>query len=136
MQGLPRGWRTWKFWATALPSVVALVGALKGVIPPDAYTIITSILNSFYNLARGFDKQESDQNPNVMTTTELWTTIGLQVSSALVQMQHGGIDNAWISATSAAIGSFLASRKMAAQTVIVPPPPKEDSSGEDDRSAA
>jgi len=62
MNGTKPGYLTTEFWVTALTNLIAVVGALKGIIPGNVATIALTVLNSVYAIVRTFVKT-SDPTP-------------------------------------------------------------------------
>lgn len=50
------GWKTTEFWMAVATNVIAVVGTLKGVIPPDHASLIIAIANAVYGIARAITK--------------------------------------------------------------------------------
>lgn len=64
------GYKTSEFYLTLLTNVVALIGALKGIIPDSTATIIIAAANAIYGLIRAITKTgtstgTSDASANV-----------------------------------------------------------------------
>lgn len=63
------GWKTTEFYLTLLTNLVAIVGALKGVIPDHVATIIVAVANGSYGVVRAITKSNtsgtSDATANV-----------------------------------------------------------------------
>ena len=57
------GVQTTEFWLTLLSNAAAVVGALKGVIPPETAAIIMAVINSVYSTLRTLAKQEPKAKP-------------------------------------------------------------------------
>ena len=51
------GIKTTEFWLTILANVVAVVGALQGVIPAETAAIIIAALNAVYGFLRTIAKK-------------------------------------------------------------------------------
>lgn len=54
--GQKPGYLTTEFYLTLLTNVVALVGALKGIIPDSTATIVIASANAIYGLIRAITK--------------------------------------------------------------------------------
>ena len=53
---LKEGFKTSEFWLTLLSSAIAVVGAIKGVIPAQTAAIALAILNGIYTTMRSVVK--------------------------------------------------------------------------------
>lgn len=56
MEGTKPGYKTTEFYLTLLTNVIAIIGALKGVIPDNVATIIVATANAAYGLIRALTK--------------------------------------------------------------------------------
>jgi hypothetical protein len=59
------GWKTTEFWMTLITNLVAVLGALNGVIPADTMAIILAVVNGVYGVLRALVKQ-----PDITTLTK------------------------------------------------------------------
>ena len=50
------GWQCTEFYVTVLSNIIAIVGALKGIIPAQTATIALVILNGIYTILRSLVK--------------------------------------------------------------------------------
>lgn len=63
MDGVKPGYKTTEFWLTVLTNLIALVGALKGVIPDQTATIVVAAINGVYGVVRAITKQGNAAAP-------------------------------------------------------------------------
>ena len=103
-----RGYRTLAFWVSVLGTLISLVGALNGVIPPQIAIIVTTILTAIYNIIRGMNKSEETGVRPILKSTEFWQGAFGEISNSLVQMQTAGINPAWFHMATAVIGMSMA----------------------------
>lgn len=55
--GAKAGYKTTEFWLTLTTNVIAVVEALKGVIPPETALVIMAVLNGIYTTLRTIAKK-------------------------------------------------------------------------------
>lgn len=55
--GAKAGYKTTEFWLTLTTNVIAVVEALKGVIPPETALIVMAVLNGIYTTLRTIAKK-------------------------------------------------------------------------------
>ena len=102
------GYKTVTFWMTLLSGVLTLVGALKGFIPPEAALVVTVVLTAFYNFIRGFEKMDQNALRPMIRSTEFWAGVLGLVSTAIVNIQTGGVNPAWLVSMQSAIAAAMA----------------------------
>lgn len=122
-----KGWKTIAFWTTLVATCLTTVGALQGVIPPQAMVIATSVLTGFYNVLRGLQKAETPEIKGTLRTTEFGLTVLGEVQKTIVAIQSGGVNPEWlttaatISAVTFGIGQNLAARYTKAEVPMDAP---------------
>lgn len=50
------GWKTSEFWLVLLSNAVAIIPALKGIIPADTASTLVVVINSVYAIVRALTK--------------------------------------------------------------------------------
>jgi hypothetical protein len=103
-----RGYRTMAFWVSVLGTLISLVGALNGVIPPQIAIIITTILTAIYNIIRGTEKSEETGVRPLLKSTEFWQGALGEISNSIVQMQTAGVNPEWFHMATGIIGMSMA----------------------------
>lgn len=53
------GWKTSEFWLVLLSNAVAIIPALKGIIPADTASTLVVIINGVYSIVRALTKTSS-----------------------------------------------------------------------------
>ena len=102
------GYKTVTFWATLLSGVLTLIGALKGFIPPEAALVVTAVLTAVYNFIRGFEKMDQNALRPVIQSTEFWVGVLGMISTAIMNIQTGGVNPAWLVSVQSAIAAAIA----------------------------
>lgn len=95
------------FGVTVIGVLLSTAGALTGVIPPQTQLIITTILQTIYNIVRGADKADNHEIKGTLTTSEFWMTAATELQKGIVMAQTGGINPEWLATSSAVIGAAL-----------------------------
>lgn len=63
IKGMKSGWKTSEFWGKAVVQVLAVVGALKGVIDPEMATLVAGIVEGLYAIGRSIVKYKGGDLP-------------------------------------------------------------------------
>lgn len=104
---IKRGYKTPAFWATLLGNLVAVAGALKGVITPVQSTVAVAILTAAYNIVRGVKKSQEEAPQSMWKSTEFWMGVAGYVSQAIVAIQSAGVDSKWLVTSGTIIGAGM-----------------------------
>lgn len=102
------GWKTIPFWITVVGSLTSIAAALKGVLPAEAFLVITTILGVIYNFIRGFEKVEQNAIRPMLLSTEFWVGTLTMAGNAITTLQTGGIDPQWLLTSQAIIAAAMA----------------------------
>jgi len=102
------GYKTVPFWITLIGSALSLVAALQGMVPASVSLVATTALTFFYNVLRGATKADTTAQKPLIQTTEFWLGVLGQVSAALVALKQGGVNPAWLTTASTAVGIAMA----------------------------
>lgn len=62
------GWKTSEFWLTVLTNIIAIVGSLGGLIPPQTATVILAVANGVYGIIRAITKSSASSTSVTATT--------------------------------------------------------------------
>lgn len=57
------GWKTSEFWMTVITQLLAVVGALNGVIDPKTAATVVAVLNAVYAILRTLAKTPPPADP-------------------------------------------------------------------------
>lgn len=113
VKGAKAKYKTIPFWITTVGSLLSVVGAVQGFIPPTAAVIINTVLASAYNILRGADKINQVGIKPPLQTTEFWVGLGNELSNGIVQMQTAGVDHKLLVSAQ----MFIAAAMAAAQSL-------------------
>lgn len=102
------GWKTISFWVTTLGSVIALVTALKGLIPVTVGVIVMAALSGIYNILRGLKKKQDDGVKSPWASTEFLQGLGTELSAMLLALQQGGVNAPWVATALTILGAIMA----------------------------
>lgn len=129
VQELKRGWKKISFWISVVSTLLSLLGALSGVIPPNLSVIINTVLTAFYNVLRGLDKASEPGVRPPLQSTEFWHGILTEVSNIAVAV-NGHVDPALLHSCEVAIAAIMAVvQNLGAQEpdIIIPKEPAPES---------
>ena len=118
------GYKTLAFWATVLITIGSAITALAGIIPAVPALIAGTAVTLVYNIIRAFQNADTVGVTPVFQSTRFWTGILSIVSMAIVSLQTGGINPAWLASLSGLIGTVMAmAQNLGAQQPdpVVPP---------------
>jgi hypothetical protein len=104
MGDIKRGWKTLNFWLTLVGNVIALSAAIKGFIPAVAALVVMTLLTALYNILRGAQKSQETGVRAFWKTSEFWLAVGAEISKAVLAVQQGGVNPAWL----ASLSTFMA----------------------------
>lgn len=122
--GTKKGWKTLVFWVALLGNLATLAASLKGMVSPEAYLVSTTAIAAVYTILRGALKSEQTGVTNWWTTSEFWLSVGTGASGALLALQQGGINPAWLGVANTVLGASLtAARDLSHKQPEQPPPP-------------
>lgn len=111
------GYKTVSFWVTLLGTLLALIAAIKAVIPATTALVAITVITALYNVLRGLDKAGTDTNRGTFRSTEFWLAILGEASKAIVALQTGGVNPAWM----ASLSTIVAAAMAAAQNLSAQP---------------
>ena len=121
VKGIKAGYKTVPFWVTLLGTLLALVGALQGVIPATAALVVTTTLTFAYNVLRGATKANVPGQKPVLKTTEFWIGVLGFLTTAITSLQAGGINPAWMTTAMSIIGMAMAAAQNLSGQQPTPP---------------
>ena len=101
-------WKSWTFWASLIGNALSLIGALKGIIPPQAAMIINAVLGAVYNYVRGLAKSETDGVKPYATTSEFLIGLASMANNAVIDVQTGGVHTPTLAITSIVLTHAIA----------------------------
>jgi hypothetical protein len=105
---IKRGWKTLSFWLVLIGHLGSLVAAAQGVLDPKLALILNTILAVLYNILRGVNKSQEEGVREWWKTTEVWMSVGSQLSAGSLALQQGGINPAWLVTASTVLNAVLA----------------------------
>jgi hypothetical protein len=121
MGEIKRGWKTLSFWVVLVTNLLALIAALKGLLPAGLALILLTAVTAVYNILRGAQKSHEEGMRSWFKTTEFWMGVGTEISKAFVALQAEGINPAWMGTTSTILaGVMTISRDLSAKSPSKP----------------
>lgn len=108
LKEIKRGWKTPYFWLVLIGHLGALVAAAQGVLDPKLALILNTVLAVLYNVLRGVNKSQEEGVREWWKTTEVWMSVGSQLSAGSLALQQGGINPTWLVTASTVLNAVLA----------------------------
>lgn len=108
VKGAKLKYKTIPFWVSVLGSLIAIVGALNGVIPATLAVVITGALTALYNIIRGLDKADQVGVKPTWKTTEFWVgALGI-IAAQITEIQTAGVSSNVLTTVSAVVAAAMA----------------------------
>ena len=70
VKGMKSGYKTTEFWMSVTAQLLAVAGALGGVLDPKTAAIVVAVLNAIYAILRTVAKAQGDVSSTTVTSVD------------------------------------------------------------------